>query len=126
MNKGHPLMTLLILGLTVLAVACICAGLLTPARQNLDVPEGCADLNFHWNCCKVSLSKIGSIESPRLQNMIIMDWSTFSVEQYPPYERFSQFHLAVNKELLVRGDQILFTPGDLDEFYQYYKKRSSR
>ena len=117
---------LLLLFMAILALASLSLSIFSAARQNFDKPKECKDLKFHWNCCKTHLSEIPNLESHKLQNMIIMDWSTFSLEQYPPYERFSQFHLVVNKELLKRGEMTIFTPEDLNEFYIKYKKRSKK
>lgn len=115
-----------ILSIIILISACFYLSTFSSARHNFDRPDDCRDLNFHWNCCEINLSGIPEIKSSELQNMIIMDWSTFSLEQNPPYETFSKFHLAVTLELKSRGDMTIFTPGEFNQFYKLYKKRSKR
>lgn len=77
---------------------------------------GCERLNFHWNCCETSPEEILEIPSDRLQNMLIMDWSSFPLEQEPPLEAFMKFYVNVNKELKERGDQPIFSPADFKTF----------
>jgi len=121
-DKLTKKLTLYLLVIAIIILACFSLSIFSVARQNFDKPKECQDLKFHWNCCKTHLSDIPKIKSSRLQNMIIMDWSSFSLEPSPPYEKFSKFHLAVNKELIKRGDQPIFTHEDYQKLYKILKK----